>query len=208
MAPTVKAILSASPLFDAFSLSLARGVWAIPFLAIVAALTWPRKTPLRRVDVASFVAVALLAAFGLNLLFQIAIAKTSAAHAVLFQGLSPLALAGLEAIVFRRALDRQRIAGIGFGVAGIALLTRAARAKAPPSRAMRSCSFGSRFSRPIRCSFARSRRVTRRSSQARLDGGSGSFSSLSPARHSSATPCATRLLCRSMPWESSASWRS
>jgi len=122
LAPTVKALLNASPLFSAFSLSVARGLWAIPLLALIAVATWPRKTPLRRVDLASFLAVAVLAAFGLNLLFQIAIAKTSAAHAVLFQGLAPLALAGLEALVFRRALDRQRTIGLGFGIAGIALL--------------------------------------------------------------------------------------
>lgn len=122
MAPTVKAILNVSPLFSAVSLSIARGVWAIPFLAAIALVTWPRATPLRRVDLASFLGVAILAAFGLNLLFQIAIAKTSAAHAVLFQGLAPLALAGLEALLFRRALDRQRTVGLGFGVAGIALL--------------------------------------------------------------------------------------
>lgn len=122
MAPTVKAILVSSPLFGALTLSLARGLWAIPFLAVVALLARPRSTPLRRVDLLSFLAIALLAAFGLNLLFQIAIAKTSAAHAVLFQGLSPLALAALEAIVFRRPLDRQRTFGLAFGVAGIALL--------------------------------------------------------------------------------------
>jgi DME family drug/metabolite transporter len=122
MAPTVKAILISSALFGAFTLSLARGLWAIPFLALLALVARPRSTPLRRVDAASFLAVALLAAFGLNLLFQVAIAKTSAAHAVLFQGLSPLALAALEAIVFRRPLDRQRMLGLAFGVAGIALL--------------------------------------------------------------------------------------
>jgi drug/metabolite transporter (DMT)-like permease len=122
MAPTVKAILISSPLFGAFSLSLARGLWALPFLAIVAFVSRPRSTPFRRIDVVSFIAVALLAAFGLNLLFQVAIAKTSAAHAVLFQGLSPLALAALEAIVFRRPLDRQRTLGLAFGAGGIALL--------------------------------------------------------------------------------------
>jgi drug/metabolite transporter, DME family len=122
MAPTVKAILISSPLFGAFTLSLARGLWAIPFLAIVAFVAWPRSAPLRRADLASFLAVAVLAAFGLNLLFQVAIEKTSAAHAVLFQGLAPLALAALEAVVFRRALDRQRTLGLAFGVAGIALL--------------------------------------------------------------------------------------
>ncbi len=122
MAPTVKAILNSGPLFDAFTLSLARGLWAIPFLAVVAVVAWPRATQLRRVDLWSFLAVAVLAAFGLNLLFQIAIARTSAAHAVLFQGLAPLALAALEAVLYRRSLDRQRTLGLGFGVAGIALL--------------------------------------------------------------------------------------
>ncbi len=122
LAPTVKAILISSPLFGAFTLSLARGLWALPFLALVAVVSRPRSTPFRRVDVLSFIAVALLAAFGLNLLFQVAIAKTSAAHAVLFQGLSPLALAALEAIAFRRPLDRQRTVGLAFGAGGIALL--------------------------------------------------------------------------------------
>jgi len=122
MAPTVKGILNATHLFDAFSLSVARGFWAIPLLAIVALLWRPRTFLLRRSDVARFVAVALLAAFGLNLLFQIAIAKTSAAHAVLFQGLAPLALAALEAAFYKRHLDRQRMFGIAFGLGGIALL--------------------------------------------------------------------------------------
>jgi DME family drug/metabolite transporter len=123
LAPAAKLLYLAQggTLFNAFSLSVARGIWAIPPFVVLALLTRPR-TKIERGDLWLFLAAALLVGFGLNFLFQLATQHTSATHAVLLQGLAPLAVASFEAIVLRKPLDTMRRIALGVGIAGVACI--------------------------------------------------------------------------------------
>jgi drug/metabolite transporter (DMT)-like permease len=124
--------------FDGYSLAVARAVWAAPCCALIAAVTWPRGRTIGRGDALRFLAAALLVGFGLNLLFQVGTQLTSAAHAVLFQGFIPVALAAVEALFFKRALARLQKAGLALGAAGALLLTlgRSGRGASPEGDAI------------------------------------------------------------------------
>lgn len=124
LAPAAKLLFLAQggTLFDAFSLSVARGFWAVPPFVVLALLTRPRAGTIERGDAWLFLAAALLVGFGLNFLYQLAIQHTSAAHAVLLQGLAPLAVATFEMVVLRRPLDTLRRVALGVGAAGVAFI--------------------------------------------------------------------------------------
>ena len=124
LAPVAKLLFLArgGTLFDAFSLSVARGFWAVPPFAVLALLTRPREGSIARGDVPLFLAAALLVGFGLNFLYQLATQHTSAAHVVLLQGLAPLVIAGFEAVVLHRPLDTLRRVAVGFGIVGVAFI--------------------------------------------------------------------------------------
>jgi drug/metabolite transporter (DMT)-like permease len=109
--------------FDGYLLAVARSVWAAPCLLSIAAAMWPRGRGIGRAGALRFVAAALLVGFGLNLLFQVGTQLTSAAHAVLFVGLIPIALAAVEALFFKRALAPPQRAGLAFGALGAVLVT-------------------------------------------------------------------------------------
>jgi drug/metabolite transporter (DMT)-like permease len=104
-------------------LAVARSVWAAPCALLIAAATRPRGRRVARADALRFLAAALLVGFGLNLLFQVGAQLTSAAHAVLFVGLIPIALAGVEAASFKRPLAPPQRAGLAFGALGAVLVT-------------------------------------------------------------------------------------
>ncbi len=108
--------------FDGYSLAVARSVWATPLLALLAWATWPRGQTIGRADALRFLWAALLVGFGLNLLFQVATQLTSASHAVLFQGLIPLALAAVEALLSKRVLGAGQRAGQALGALGAILV--------------------------------------------------------------------------------------
>lgn len=124
LAPAAKLLFLAQGgrLFDAFSLSVARGFWAVPPFVVLALMTRPRDRHIERGDAWLFLAAALLVGFGLNFLYQLATQHTSAAHAVLLQGLAPLAVAAFEAVVLRKPLDTLRRVALAVGIAGVACI--------------------------------------------------------------------------------------
>jgi drug/metabolite transporter (DMT)-like permease len=124
LAPAAKLLFLAQggTLFNAFSLSVARGFWAVPPFVVLALLTRPPRGTLQRSDLPYFLGAALLVGFGLNFLYQLATQHTSAAHVVLLQGLAPLAVAAFEALVLRRPLDTMRRIALAVGLVGVAFI--------------------------------------------------------------------------------------
>ena len=111
--------------FDAATLTVARALWPLPVFALIAWLARPRGVPLTRRRFFEFVFAAVLVGFGLNYLYQVALEHTSAAHVVLLQGVAPLCLAAVDALVFRRPLDWPRRLALALGMAGIVCVSLA-----------------------------------------------------------------------------------
>ncbi len=111
--------------FDAESLTVARAVWPLPLFALIAYLARPRGVAPTRANLAAFAFAAVLVGFGLNFLYQLALERTSAAHVVLLQGVAPLCLAAVDALVFRKPLDGPRRLALGLGLAGIVCISLA-----------------------------------------------------------------------------------
>lgn len=105
--------------FDAESLTVARAIWPLPVFAVIAFVARPRGARATRRDLIEFGSAAILVGFGFNYIYQLAVAHTSAAHVVLLQGVSPLVLALVDAVAFRKPLDLPRRLALGFGMAGI-----------------------------------------------------------------------------------------
>ncbi|MBC5809795.1 MAG: DMT family transporter [Candidatus Eremiobacteraeota bacterium] len=124
LAPVAKLLFTAQggTLFNAFTLSVARAVWAIPPFVLLAIFTRPRGRTIERADWPLFAAGAVLVGLGLNFLYQLATQHTSAAHTVLLQGLAPLAVAAFEALFLGRRLDRVRSIALALGVCGVAAI--------------------------------------------------------------------------------------
>lgn len=65
---------------------------------------------------------ALVMVYGNQILFAAGLARTSATHAALIMSLSPLVSTLLAALALREGLGLRRLAGIGLGFAGVALV--------------------------------------------------------------------------------------
>jgi drug/metabolite transporter (DMT)-like permease len=101
---------------DFASIAFARSLWSLPILAIAAALKWPRIFGAG--DWRLFGALAVVNA-GMNTLFPLAAAHTSAAHMTLIYGANAPIVAVFESIFRKVSLDGRRKLAAAFGAAGV-----------------------------------------------------------------------------------------
>jgi drug/metabolite transporter (DMT)-like permease len=108
--------------FDAPSLFIARAAWTLPLFLLMAVIARPKRLP-SRADWLLLAGTGV--AFGPGAVGFLALAAqyTSGAHVVLLMSLAPPVTAVLAALMLRERVDAIRIAALGVGIAGAALLT-------------------------------------------------------------------------------------
>jgi drug/metabolite transporter (DMT)-like permease len=124
LTPASKVLYGAEPaIFDGFTITVARGGWALPFFLAGLAVTWRLDPP--RLDLRRWVAVlaaGIVFAAGVSLFFTLAAQHTSIAHVSFVLGVTPVTNTALAALVFRTRLDRRGILALALGVVGVVLL--------------------------------------------------------------------------------------
>lgn len=110
--------------FDAVSLFVARGFWALPLFLVLALVTMPRPLPpLTRKNAALFAMCGITYGPGTNALSALGASETSAGHAVLLLSLFPPLAAILASMFLRERLAPVRVVAILIGVVGALMLT-------------------------------------------------------------------------------------